>query len=86
MHGDVVFLDISPRIHYFADMSESRARTIRQPTLVWPDPEPVPPVQPGLDECCRSGCVPCVFDLYEDAMDRYRELHQRWQARQAAHG
>ncbi|UUZ47764.1 oxidoreductase-like domain-containing protein [Massilia sp. B-10] len=48
------------------------------------DPMPVEPVQPGLDDCCRSGCTPCVFDLYEDAMDRYRAELAKWQARQAA--
>ncbi|MBQ5965575.1 oxidoreductase-like domain-containing protein [Massilia sp. ZL223] len=34
---------------------------------------PVPPVQPDLEDCCRSGCVPCVFDLYEDALARYEK-------------
>ncbi|HEU4777309.1 MAG TPA: oxidoreductase-like domain-containing protein [Telluria sp.] len=43
---------------------------------------PVEPVQPGLDDCCRSGCTPCVFDLYEDAMDRYRAALQQWLERQ----
>jgi len=45
------------------------------------DPLPVEPVQPGLDDCCRSGCTPCVFDLYEDAMDRYRAELKKWRAR-----
>jgi hypothetical protein len=45
------------------------------------DPMPVEPVQPGLDDCCRSGCTPCVFDLYEDAMDRYRAELKKWKAR-----
>lgn len=48
------------------------------------DPAPVPPTPPGLDDCCRSGCTPCVFDLYEDALDRYRAALAAWQARQAA--
>jgi len=46
------------------------------------DPMPVEPVQPTLEDCCRSGCTPCVFDLYDDAMDRYRAALARWQARQ----
>ena len=62
-------------------MSEKPARTIRQPTLAWPDPEPVAPRQPELEDCCRSGCVPCVFDLYEDAMERYRIQLAAWKAR-----
>lgn len=45
------------------------------------DPMPVEPVPPGLEDCCRSGCTPCVFDLHEDAMDRYRAALEKWQAR-----
>jgi len=45
------------------------------------DPPPVPPVPPALEDCCRSGCTPCVFDLYEEAMDRYRAALKEWQAR-----
>jgi hypothetical protein len=77
-----VFLDIPYHADYVGSMSATPPRTIRQPTLDWPDPEPQPPPQPGLDDCCRSGCTPCVFDLYEDAMDRYRAELAKWQARQ----
>jgi hypothetical protein len=37
-----------------------------------------PPVEPELEDCCRSGCTPCVFDLYADALDRY----EAWLAKQ----
>ncbi|MEZ0603502.1 oxidoreductase-like domain-containing protein [Paraburkholderia sp. IW21] len=47
------------------------------------DPQPVPPVQPDLDDCCHSGCNPCVFDLYDEALDRYQAALAEWQARQA---
>ncbi|MFB9123234.1 hypothetical protein E2553_30010 [Paraburkholderia dipogonis] len=47
------------------------------------DPQPVPPVQPDLDDCCHSGCNPCVFDLYDEALERYRTALAEWQARQA---
>lgn len=30
-----------------------------------------PPVEPELEDCCRSGCCPCVFDLYAEALERY---------------
>ena len=54
-------------------MSNKGPRSIRHPTLEPPrPPAPVPPVRPGNDECCRSGCTPCVFDLYEEALERYR--------------
>jgi hypothetical protein len=48
-----------------------------------PDPVPQPPPQPALEDCCRSGCVPCVFDLYDEAMERYRTELKAWEARQA---
>lgn len=46
-------------------------------------PRPVPPVQPELEDCCRSGCVPCVFDLYEEALARYEQALAAWEAAQA---
>lgn len=51
-----------------------------------PRARPVPPVQPDLDDCCRSGCVPCVFDLYEDALARYERELAAWEAAEAAQG
>ncbi|HEY0064528.1 MAG TPA: oxidoreductase-like domain-containing protein [Telluria sp.] len=48
------------------------------------DPKPIEPVAPALEDCCRSGCTPCVFDLYEEAMDRYRSALANWEARRHA--
>ncbi|MFM0499978.1 oxidoreductase-like domain-containing protein [Paraburkholderia caffeinilytica] len=48
------------------------------------DPQPMPPVQPDLDDCCHSGCNPCIFDLYDEALERYQSALTAWQARQAA--
>ena len=45
------------------------------------DPPPEPPERPEPDACCGSGCTPCVFDLYELAMDRYRDALRAWRAR-----
>ncbi|MEO7493660.1 MAG: oxidoreductase-like domain-containing protein [Massilia sp.] len=66
-------------------MTAKGPRTIRHPQLA-PEipPPPVPPVQPGLEDCCRSGCTPCVFDLYEEAMERYRVQLAKWKARYPA--
>ncbi len=46
-----------------------------------PDPRPEPPPKPEPGDCCGSGCAVCVHDLYEDAMERYRELLTTWLAR-----
>jgi hypothetical protein len=31
-----------------------------------------------LEECCKSGCEPCVFDRYYQADERYREALAAW--------
>lgn len=46
------------------------------------DPQPVPPIRPDNDACCNSGCSPCVFDLYEDELERYRAALHTWELRQ----
>jgi hypothetical protein len=53
---------------------------MRQPAT---DPAPQPPLPPDLEDCCRSGCVPCVFDLYEEELERYRAALAAWEQRQA---
>lgn len=52
--------------------------------MINPPPEPIAPVQPDINDCCRSGCTPCVFDLYEEALARYEAALKRWKAMQAA--
>jgi len=53
-----------------------------QPASHAPDPRPEPPREPGPDECCQSGCDPCVFDLYWQAYERYEQALTLWEARQ----
>jgi len=48
---------------------------------LYDDPPPAPPVRPGREDCCQGSCDPCVFDLYEEAMERYRAELQAWQDR-----
>jgi len=48
------------------------------------DPPPTPPREPALEDCCQSGCDPCIFDIYQDALERYRLALQQWQLRQDA--
>ena len=42
------------------------------------DPRPLPPKEPDLEECCKSGCEPCIFDRYYEAHERYREALEAW--------
>lgn len=44
---------------------------------------PTPPVEPALEDCCGSGCDPCIFDLYAQARERYAQALQQWEQRQA---
>jgi len=48
------------------------------------DPPPSPPSPPDDSDCCRSSCDPCVFDLYDAAVERYEAELARWQKRRAA--
>lgn len=51
------------------------------PSLTRPRPEP--PVAPELEDCCQSGCNPCIFDLYHEALERYERELAAWEAQQA---
>jgi hypothetical protein len=54
-----------------------------QTATVPDDPRPTPPERPLPDDCCQSGCNPCVFDLYEEALERYETALAAWNARRA---
>jgi hypothetical protein len=45
------------------------------------DPRPQPPVRPGEEDCCKGGCDRCVFDLYDDALERYEAELKAWEER-----
>jgi hypothetical protein len=47
------------------------------------DPRPVPPARPSPEDCCKGSCDRCIFDVYDDALDRYRSDLQAWEQRQA---
>jgi cytochrome-b5 reductase len=49
-------------------------------------PLPPAPREPDLDECCGSGCDPCVFDLYDQRVERWRARCAAIQAENAAAG
>ncbi|WP_447729334.1 oxidoreductase-like domain-containing protein [Pseudoxanthomonas suwonensis] len=39
------------------------------------------PEKPLPSECCESGCPICVYDLYAEALDEYRQALAAWQQR-----
>ena len=45
------------------------------------DPAPVRPIEPDAAECCGEGCVRCVFDVYEEALERYEAALAAWRVR-----
>jgi hypothetical protein len=45
------------------------------------DPPPQAPRAPEPGECCQSGCEPCIYDTYWDAMERYELALKAWRAR-----
>jgi hypothetical protein len=45
------------------------------------DPRPLPPKEPELEDCCGTGCVNCVFDMFEIARENYQRALAAWLAR-----
>ena len=45
------------------------------------DPRPLAPREPELEDCCGTGCVLCVFDAYQLALDNYELALKAWEAR-----
>lgn len=45
------------------------------------DPMPQAPPEPDFDACCGNGCDPCIFDLHDLEMDRYRQALRAWRER-----
>lgn len=37
---------------------------------------PEPPEEPLQSDCCGTGCSPCVFDIYQDDLAKWKELEQ----------
>lgn len=50
------------------------------------DPRPEKPAEPEPWECCGSGCDPCVYDRYWEALTNYEAALRSWKARQGISG
>ena len=54
--------------------------------LPTPDPRPVRPVEPDAADCCGEGCPRCIFDVYDEAMERYEAALAAWRKRHPESG
>jgi hypothetical protein len=45
------------------------------------DPRPQPPPAPDPLDCCGEGCVRCIYDGYDDALEAHRTTLAAWLAR-----
>lgn len=45
--------------------------------------KPEPPRKPEPHECCGTGCIPCVMDIYEEELWQYEKDLGVWEAAQA---
>jgi hypothetical protein len=45
------------------------------------DPRPQRPPEPDPADCCGGGCVRCIYDVHEDALERYERALAAWRAR-----
>ena len=37
----------------------------------------IPPRKPEPHECCGTGCIPCVMDIYEEELYEYEKALKR---------
>jgi hypothetical protein len=45
------------------------------------DPAPLRPQEPDAADCCGEGCARCVYDVYEEALERHQAALAVWRAR-----
>nr|XP_004509322.1 uncharacterized protein LOC101508710 [Cicer arietinum] len=75
--------------HFFLQsyrMAEATATThTPAPHPIQPQPKPnaeekevpPPPEKPDPGDCCGSGCVRCVWDVYYDELEEYNKLYKQ---------
>lgn len=47
-----------------------------------PDPAPQRPAEPDAADCCGEGCARCVYDVYDEAIERHEAALVAWRVRQ----
>jgi hypothetical protein len=63
--------------------SHAKHQAVSQNDSPVPDADPAPrrPPEPDAADCCGEGCARCVYDLYEEALERYQAELAAWRAR-----
>jgi hypothetical protein len=62
------------------ERTSPRGETMTHDPTIPTDLPPVPPVAPEPADCCGEGCVRCVYDMYDESLERYRTLLAAWRA------
>lgn len=71
--------DHNPQAEQLGD--ESMARNLAHQSDTQPDVgdlPPPPPDKPLPSDCCGGGCLRCVYDLYDEALQRYELALEEW--------
>jgi hypothetical protein len=42
--------------------------------------KPIPPRKPEPYECCGTGCIPCVMDIYEEELWQFEKDMTAWKS------
>ncbi|KAG0369546.1 oxidoreductase-like protein [Gamsiella multidivaricata] len=53
--------------------SLSQPSSSAEPTLYHGFSIPVKPMPPGAEDCCMSGCAHCIYDVYEEDRQEYKQ-------------
>ena len=57
-------------------MSKQGEEESKKKTAPAPPPPPPPPEKPEPGDCCGSGCVRCVWDVYYEELEEYDKLYK----------
>lgn len=60
------------------------ASTLISVPISAPMSAPNPPRKPEPHECCGTGCIPCVMDIYEEELWQYEKDLKAWEAANTA--
>lgn len=51
-----------------------QSKSTQSPDKSEPEKRPEPPEKPLPGDCCGSGCVRCVWDIYYEELEEYNKL------------